>query len=488
MNVSTNEIIAIALTLPIGLYAKRRVSVSVVDGEQTSYYNPITDEIIISADIIKQALTKVNDDDDIEKAVRSMVYHELSHAILTPSSLHITDAVNVFEDERIETLLQNYYLDTDFKKQVYSVNGFESEADIPTPSTPMEKFYTTVRFRIGEEEHLKEVDKLIEKYKSFSRDTNRWELYEYPRDINNLYYLITGEYPRNSESKRYITIDFGDGGDGSAETKNRKSKREEKDGKDGASAPESNTGGEPAHGRAIMSNKEIEAVFNHVLNENKYYDSKLTAELEMLIENFNKKNNSGASFTSYSGVFNPRLAGNENYRYFERIANVNGANKFGTFHLNLFIDESGSFYASEPAMNTLLRSLTEIEKRNKNFSLDVVFCGMGERIITDKRNRTFKASGGNRLDKKTYEIFRKLQKPNTYNYNIACFDGDACSDGGRSDHGFGAFNHSNCTIISDTDNKRYIDTDVSSAKVIYTKRYAEELIKNVTDTIAKAFR
>ena len=81
-----------------------------------------------------------------------------------------------------------------------------------------------------------------------------------------------------------------------------------------------------------------------------------------------------------------------------------------------------------------------------------------------------------------------MQKPNTNNYTIACFDGDACSDGGRGDHGFGAFDHNNCVIISDYDNERYIRNDVHSARVIYTRDYTNELIKNVVDALEKAFR
>ena len=208
----------------------------------------------------------------------------------------------------------------------------------------------------------------------------------------------------------------------------------------------------------------------------------------MILENFSKKNNSGSALAGYSGTFNARAVVREDYKYFERKASINGSNKFGTFHLNLFIDESGSFYRSETAMNTLLRSLTDIERKNPNFTLDVVFCGVGERLVRDKRHRIFKADGGNRLDKETYELYRKLQKPNTYNYTIACFDGDACSDGGRGDHGFGAFDHNNCVIISDYDNERYIRNDVHSARVIYTRDYTNELIKNVVDALEKAFR
>ena len=44
------------------------------------------------------------------------------------------------------------------------------------------------------------------------------------------------------------------------------------------------------------------------------------------------------------------------------------------------------------------------------------------------------------------------------------------------------------SIISDYDNERYIRNDVHSARVIYTRDYTNELIKNVVDALEKAFR
>ena len=488
MNVPIAMIKSIAEGLPIGLYAKRRIPVAIDEEEPTSYYNPVSDEIVISSKIIQEGLKHVHKKKDIEPAVRSMLYHEVSHSILTPNRMKMTDWMNIFEDERIETILGDYFLDVDFKKQVLHINGFKSLDEVPNPApTAMAKFYSVVRFGIGEKKFVDEVDRIIKDYAKFNSSTYLWQTYSYIDEVKALYRAITGEEPPN-ENIITASAPFDAEGEEDAEGENTvapsdvdEETEEEKSGDD--------AGGKPCHGRKNpLKEKEIEKLIKSTFITNKYVDTKLTDELSMILENFSKKNNSGSALAGYSGTFNTRAVVREDYKYFERKASINGSNKFGTFHLNLFIDESGSFYRSETAMNTLLRSLTDIERKNPNFTLDVVFCGISERLVQDKRHRIFKADGGNRLDKKTYELYRKLQKPNTYNYTIACFDGDACSDGGRSDHGFGAFDHNNCVIISDYDNERYIRNDVHSARVIYTRDYTNELIKNVVDALEKAFR
>ena len=488
MNVPIAMIKSIAEELPIGLYAKRRIPVAIDEEEPTSYYNPVSDEIVISSKIIQEGLKHVHKKKDIEPAVRSMVYHEVSHAILTPNKMKMTDWMNIFEDERIETILGDYFLDVDFKKQVFHINGFKSLDEVPNPApTAMAKFYSVVRFGIGEKKFVDEVDRIIKDYAKFNSSTDLWQTYRYIDEVKALYRAITGEEPP-TEIIITASVPFDSKGEEDTEGENTATPsdadEETEEGKSGDDLE-----GKPCHGRTNpLKEKEIEKLIKSTFITNKYVDTKLTNELSMILENFSKKNNSGSALAGYSGTFNTRAVVREDYKYFERKASINGSNKFGTFHLNLFIDESGSFYRSETAMNTLLRSLTDIERKNPNFTLDVVFCGISERLVQDKRHRIFKADGGNRLDKKTYELYRKLQKPNTYNYTIACFDGDACSDGGRGDHGFGAFDHNNCVIISDYDNERYIRNDVHSARVIYTRDYTNELIKNVVDALEKAFR
>ena len=133
-------------------------------------------------------------------------------------------------------------------------------------------------------------------------------------------------------------------------------------------------------------------------------------------------------------------------------------------------------------------ALSAIEKRNPNFTLDVVFCGEGQKVVESPKDRVLDCYGGNNLTNDIFEIYRSLQKPNTYNYNIVLFDGDAYSEGGRKRDGFRAFDFNNCTIISDRYNERYISKTVKKAKVIYTDRYTAELLTNVKNTLTRAFR
>jgi hypothetical protein len=60
LNISKPELQAVIRTLPIGLYIKRGVAVSVGDGE-TSFYSPNTDTIEVSFPQIELALSKVPD-------------------------------------------------------------------------------------------------------------------------------------------------------------------------------------------------------------------------------------------------------------------------------------------------------------------------------------------------------------------------------------------------------------------------------------------
>ena len=512
MDINFAETKAIADTLPIGLYAKRRIPVSMSDKESTSYYNPISDEIVISYPIIKQGLEKAVEDTSFkETAVRSMEYHEVSHAILTPNNLPMPDHINVFEDERIETILGDYYMDVDFKKQVLLVNGYTSKSEIKAPSSPFEYFYQIVRFGIGDKALVDEATRIIKKYSHITRNNNSY-MWDYKCDVDEFYKKVCGEYPKY-KSESGSSGDSGSGkdesgsssaiydrmGNGEAKDGKKSGKQSKESGMSGASGKSGEKGENEANSASKdasldkrdcpLTKEEIDNIFEDFFHHNPYIDNALTQRMEMIINNFSKRNNSGSSMNAYSGQFNARHVGRrDDYKFWDKPTTVNGANKFGSLHLNLFIDESGSFCWSQEPMNKLLHALTEVEAKNPNFTLDVVFCGMGERIVKDKRGRVFRASGGNKLDKHIYEIYRKLQKPNTFNYNIACFDGDACSDGGRGDHGFGAFDHNNCVIISDDDNERYISQDVKSAKVIYTTDYAEELIDNVVTALSKAFR
>ena len=494
---------AIADALPIGIYAKRRIRCSLREDENTSFYSPMTDEIIISYPQITCALKMTPEDEDKEVAIRSMLYHEVSHSILTGWNGRVTDQFNIFEDERIETVLNDFYLDVDFAKQVYRINGIQSNDDLKAPKNALDAFYQLVRFHKGDADLLDRVKKLLVKYAPLSKtmlnlpSVEGW--WDYNREINDLFNEVKkrfGEPPVSEDDG----CESGDG-DGSGKSGDSGKSKDGKDKKDKSGMTDGDgkkvavdvkdaikkaleAGADGDMLEILKEMNSLEKVFSDGVAP--AYDDDLYKKFDVIISNFNKKNNSGASLTGYSGVFNPRSAGREDYRYFDRKATVNGTNKFGTFHLNLFLDNSGSFCDNAPIVNAVLGALVRLEKVNRNFSFDVVHCGVGEELITDKAKIGLTCDDGTKLDYDAIELYRKLQKPSTYNYNIVLYDG-SCYDR-RYNDAFKAFNHSNTTIISDISNREEIERYAPNAKQIITKRYTENLLNNIVDTLTKAFR
>ena len=481
---------AIADALPIGIYAKRRIRCSLREDENTSFYSPMTDEIIISYPQITGALKMTPEDEDKEVAIRSMLYHEVSHAILTGWNGRVTDQFNIFEDERIETVLNDFYLDVDFAKQVYRINGIQSNDDLEAPKDAMGAFYQLVRFHKGDADLLDRVKKLLVKYAPLSKTIQSlpsgegW--WDYNREINDLFNEVKkrfGEPPVNEDDGCESKDKDGKGEKDKSGMTDGDGKKVAIDVKDAIKkALEAGADGDMLE--ILKEMNSLEKVFSDGVAP--AYDDDLYKKFDVIISNFNKKNNSGASLTGYSGVFNPRSAGREDYRYFDRKATVNGTNKFGTFHLNLFLDNSGSFCDNAPIVNAVLGALVRLEKVNRNFSFDVVHCGVGEELITDKAKIGLTCDDGTKLDYDAIELYRKLQKPSTYNYNIVLYDG-SCYDR-RYNDAFKAFNHSNTTIISDISNREEIERYAPNAKQIITKRYTENLLNNIVDTLTRAFR
>ena len=212
---------------------------------------------------------------------------------------------------------------------------------------------------------------------------------------------------------------------------------------------------------------------------------------ETIINNFKKKNSGGSGINAYSGVFNPRAVARKDYRYFERSMSVQGNNKFGSCHLNLFIDCSGSFCDNVKLTNGILAVLSNIERKNHNFSMDVVFINHQLKICKSVRERQMTAWGGNSIPENMKNIILEMQKPQTCNYNIILFDGDAvCNDYRNQTDAvkrFRAFDMKQTTLITDPDNEQYMNPPFSSTKVVVTQQYTKELIRHITNALMIAF-
>ena len=122
--------------------------------------------------------------------------------------------------------------------------------------------------------------------------------------------------------------------------------------------------------------------------------------------------------------------------------------------------------------------------------MDVAFINHDFHLCESVCERKLVAHGGNDIPDDMKEILMKLQKPQTCNYNIVLFDGDAiCNRWGSYDGNklFGVFDMKQTTLITDPDNEQYMNPPFTSAKVVVTQNYTEELIDHIIHALTIAF-
>lgn len=470
MAATINEVNNVLQTLPVGYYAGRKIEVKLNPTKGSSYYDMMNDEISISYSQVKDGLAHVPATMSLESSIRTMLYHEISHAILTPK-MQVTFERNVFEDERIESLLADFYMNVDFKTFVKAVNNFKGEA----PQTADEYFYQIVRFRVGPRKFTDRVHKIIMDYAYITRMTDSWYTMDYTGAIDSLYADITNDFNQKMQEQQTQQESKGEQKPSENSSENSKDNSNFDLGEEQASEEEIGRD-EKLESKSANMKQKIEKVFNCLV------DSAMIADVQKILSNISKatKKNSSA-INAYSGVFDPRSTVRDDYKFFVQANRQGHVKAFSKSHLNLFIDCSGSFHHNELIVNQLLYALTQFEKQNPNFTFDLVTCGDGETHLP-KTQRVLSCSGMNHLTTDAAKLFKDLQLPNCANYNIVLFDGDAFSACGwyhDEYKNFAAFNKSNVTIISDYDNAKAITTYCPSAKKTFTHDYVDELYKNV---------
>lgn len=139
--------------LPISYYFKAKLKVK-ISKSNASFINLVDKTIYISPTFLSGIKYNHKPTEyEVENAVRCTLYHEVSHAILTPSNLNQfcerrsdKDIINVFEDERIETVLDGFYHRVDFKSFIKTINNFDDRLLYePTPSEDY-LYYCVVRY------------------------------------------------------------------------------------------------------------------------------------------------------------------------------------------------------------------------------------------------------------------------------------------------------------------------------------------------------
>lgn len=483
MDISKAQVETILKTLPIGYYIGRNIKVSLSESEECSFYDQINDEILISYQQLLTPFEAVEKVEDIETFVRTMLYHEVSHAMLTPK-MQMTNILNIFEDERIETLLKDYYQNTDFKRFVKLVNNFKGEA----PTSPTQAFYQIVRYRVGPQNFVDKVCMIIVKAKQINRtDIERTDkVRSYKNDVYGLYNDIVDWFVKqsldneqNQEKKEQNTAQ-------TSTSSGQSSEAEVSD--DSASSTKTSAVSSMFDDATHMNGQEVRQIFENVSNA--YYDKAFDDQIKLILRQISTANAKNASaISAYSGMFDPRLVARDDYKYFARKNRLGNVKAYSKFRLNLFIDTSGSFRSSQKIVNCMLHSLANFEKQNPDFEFNLITCGVGQQIRS-KSHKEIDCCGGNDLKNTIFEQFKSLQSKEKQVYNIVLFDGDAYSEARMSGSfrssqrkEFMVFDTVNTTIISDDDNKYVIERDCHRAKKIFTNLYSDELMKNILNTL-----
>ena len=530
-------------TLPIGYYLGRRIETELSETNPSAYFNPAEDKIVVGAPIILNALKSItNTNIDVEAVVRGLLYHEISHVILTPPEMikdfhEYADIINIFEDERIETILSKYFLRVNFKKNVILLNRYTAGQQ---PKDARQAFFFTVRYRTGNPRYVAEVQDIIDRYSNINA-SSRYDKYQnYCSAIIDLYKKIKRDWESNranqtqqasnnnqsnsnqqtsnnqqsnnnqssnSSSNNDSTLSGNTQLDGNDDNTNESSENNMNVGNgagndagdstctNDAQTTEDKTAEEKAARDLakqiednINSNKlsadDIKNIVNTAINTiiNQYIDENLVMRLTEVIDKklkTNKKN--GSAINSYSGRFDVRaVAKRDDYKWWVQQNRAGHVRQFSKVHFNLIIDKSGSFCYNDTKMNTFIQSLNKIN--NKDFDYDIITVDTRIYEWTDTK-RIFQSGGGTRLPLKIGEVLRKHTKPNANNYNIVLFDGDADPQTEpRKGNAFKFFDTPNTILVTDRENEKYIHKYNKMRKII-TYNYCRDFIDAIIELL-----
>lgn len=496
--------------LPIGYYLGHPVACRLDPDGQDTFINMDTESVTISYPTIATALENIKIPVDPESVIRGLLYHEISHALLTPARLftcytpqaveatlnatgyskeraryltaNVRKIMNIFEDERIETLCRDYYMNVDFKKNLFLINDVTPKEAAASPD-PMDRFFAGVRFREASPELLDEVKTNIRKMANLSHGSSYGFCADYVMKILGLF----NKFIKDSDdlSNESGSDNKPNGKSGAKSDSNSKS--------DSKSEP----GNATTETKPALTREEIdelaEAANKATAGEGAGHDKLKTAfkvlstntdiapvenRLERIINaaTNKNKNRSTASF-GYAGRIDPRATQSKDYRWFIK-KTANGSNRrFDKIHFNLFCDNSGSFGMSRSKMNALLLALRKYAEKNSDFSVSIIHCAQGMEVRGDN-DWPLTCDHGSDLYIDTKTIVDGLQVPNATVVNVVVFDGYMSPPSrDQADAVYKAFNKPNFIVVSDVSNKKLFKC-ASSARVTYvTDNYADTFIE-----------
>lgn len=498
-------------TLPIGYYLGHAIPpVKLSKESDSTHIDQITEEITVSFRNVQTMLKNAPDDIDVESVVRGLLYHEVSHAVLTPvmtfredvagsyvsyggfihglftvlrrayykkfnCKIPLTiskDIINIVEDERIETLLKDYYLNVDFRKNVVLLNGIADPEKELENADLLKRLFLVCRYHVGTQEELLVLTDLILYNKDRTNKARDAAITCYLDDIEKFAVTVLNNVnvPTQQDNQNQQSSD-------DKQYDNKESKDEQ-----------SNGNPSPLEISDLFKDKpdmrkeagEIRDKLRK-LSTNQKAASCADRLNRIITTAMNKRKMRSGAHTAYAGNIDPRLCSNNDYRWFTKKSTIGAGKRFDKININLFCDNSASFEDDENNLNGLIVTLLKLAEQNKDLTVTTTHINRSIRRGT-KEDMFVHCDGGTMLDDSIKTIYPSLQKPNATNWNVVVFDGYC-----QKPKNFTVFNHPNVIMVVDDSNKTTIKTYCPQTRSkIITGNYAEEFKQTVLALLEQA--
>jgi hypothetical protein len=477
-------------TLPIAYYLKiKTLSVELSETAETSFIDLATQKVTIAMNNLTAIASKHNGY-LTESNVRGLLYHELSHALRTP--LRVSDfftykrlvdheVFNILEDERIETLGQGTFLDTDFKANLKEIVDYN-----PYPTTWREYLFNVARFRQtgGHPELITLLLKVIRATAEINALAESTKL----SGLLELFYVFAKTVKTTFEQDR--------------KNINQQLKKAQPDTPEQTSAEAKSIEDEIDQEKNEQLEKVCEEWRDQLLKTALYagkgglelYDpnTKLYVDFVRIISKQKGFGNASTpSMSGYHGKFDPRLrmkdfSGEKKY-WRHSTNNGDQSHQKQKLTLNIFLDNSFSFVKNDYAVNIILATLKSLEQKRDDFKFNLVKIDAeqgGIHLLQGDSRVSVSTSYTSFTEEALAKVAKQIVTPETF--NIVLFDGSIGTDCWEIIAKY--LDSYKTSIIAENSNKNDIDKCISKSRVMYENRnYASALSNNVCTAIECLF-
>lgn len=550
-----NTATEIIKTLPIAHYLKvDTLPVEFSDSEDTSYFDPFARKIVIAFSNIEMNAKHTNPKNDVEteKIVRCFLYHEVSHAILTPKDLMKTaldwqqcalknpsissrylitpSLANIVEDERIETILNGYYFNVDFRWNFESSCPLDKKASFAS----FEGFvFNAVRHHyspISGKAVSTIVSSFIMRTKNINATGSDIDLCQ---EINKTLLILKSYFdnlmsklPKSKSNQNSNQNQNGQSGNEKGNSNNGKDENNQKEGDEKDSESSSDNGenkddekgteqaineiienGDEPQKEAVQLSKDeqrsiaVTATVNLKQEVSSYrgrelkatdFEANEEAKVEML-KIIGKNKGFGKAIApvtyGYSGKFTAKKLMkdfDDSRKWFEKKSfecTGKDGKKGEVKTLNIWLDNSGSFMPNDMKINGIIKALIDIEAKRDDFHFNLIRIE-NELTLLKGNDRVSNSKGGTYISEKELNKIYKETNQTEKEMNIVLFDGMIFSS--IADYApLKIFNNKNAIFITETDNYEPIKLTCTRARDIinecadYTERLQENIIRSL---------